>query len=206
MRDYRFDVARMVCITFIVAFVHLFTYIHPDRYSANIFPACVILTEACMGLFSFTSGFLLGKKYQFDHLSGSRVWSFYKKRLLRIFPLFVLAALCLWRIRFNGTLETINGVMLISPFVEVRPKTLWYIPVILYCYLITPLVSRKSLTWKVSLSAGIMAALLVSEEMFPSIDKRLTYNSFFFHVGIVTSTSFDWRMKFIGSSNKYFKK
>lgn len=196
MRDYRFDVARAVCMTYIVAFVHLFTYIRPDRNSANIIPACVILTEACLGLFSFTSGFLLGKKYQFDCPSSSGVWSFYKKRFLRIFPLFVLAAFCLWRIRFNGTPGTINGVILISPFVEVRPQTLWYIPIILYCYLITPLVSRKNLTWKLCMSAGIMAVLLVLEQMIPSIDKRLAFNLCLFLTGIVTSDVFDWRMRF----------
>ena len=185
MRDYRFDVARAVCMTYIVAFVHLYTYLRPDRNPGNIIPACAILTEACMGLFSFTSGFLLGKKYQFEPLTGSNVWPFYKKRLLRIFPLFALASLCLWRIGFNGTHETINGVILISPFVDARPQTLWYIPVILYCYLITPLVSRKNLTWKLYLSACIMAALLVLEEMFPSIDKRLTYNLFIFLIGIL---------------------
>ena len=30
MRDYRFDVARVVCMTYIVAFMHLYGYVYPQ--------------------------------------------------------------------------------------------------------------------------------------------------------------------------------
>lgn len=203
MRDYRFDVARVVCMTIIVAYVHLYAYIHPEVRSAYFIPMCATITDACLGLFTFVSGYLLGMKYQFGGPEEKNIWSFYKKRLLRIIPLFVLAAVCLWLIGFNGKQETINGVICISPFVKCRPQTLWYIPVILYCYLITPLVSRKSMNWKVCVSVGIMVVLLVLEKKIPSIDKRLAFNVFFYLTGIITSTCFDWKMKF--SNGLYVK-
>lgn len=196
MRDYRFDVARVLCMTIIVAYVHLYAYIHPEVRSAYFIPACATITDACLGLFTFVSGYLMGMKYQFSSSQRKSIWSFYKKRLLRIIPLFVLAAVFLWLIGFNGKQETINGVVCISPFVKCRPQTLWYIPVILYCYLVTPLVSRKSLTCKVCISVCIMAVLLVLEKRIPSIDKRLVFNVFFYLTGIVTSTFFDWKMQF----------
>lgn len=195
MRDYRFDVARVVCMTIIVAYVHLYAYIHPGVISAYFIPACATITDACLGLFTFVSGFLLGRKYVFG-FGETAIWSFYQKRLLRIIPLFIFAAVCLWLIGFNSKEGTINGVICISPFVKVRPMTLWYIPVILYCYLITPLVSRTSLTWKVCVSVCIMAALLVLEKKVASVDKRLAFNVFFYLTGIITSTCFDWKMKF----------
>ena len=130
-RDYRFDIARVVCMTFIVAFVHLFAYVYTGHVSAYYLPACAVLTDACLGLFTFTSGFLLGLKYDFVKFQG--VWQFYKKRLLRIIPLFLIASIVLWLIGFNSSRATLNGMLCISPFVKPRPMTLWYIPVILLC-------------------------------------------------------------------------
>ena len=194
MRDYRFDVARVVCMTIIVAFIHLYAYIHPEVNSAYFIPACATLTNSCLGLFTFTSGFLLGKKYVFEN--GVKICFFYKKRLLRIIPLFVMASILLWLIGFNDLEKTFNGIVCISPFVKPRPYTIWYIPVILYCYLITPLVSRKSLTWKVCASICIMIIMFVIEGKNATFDKRFTYNMFFYLTGIITSTCFDWKMRF----------
>lgn len=63
-RDYRFDIARVICMTYIVAFLHLYGYVY-NVISANIIPCCHILCDSCLGLFTFTSGYLLGKKYRF---------------------------------------------------------------------------------------------------------------------------------------------
>lgn len=196
MRDYRFDVARVLCMTYIVAFVHLYAYIHTEVVSAYFIPACATLTDACLGLFTFTSGYLLGRKYHFGGDSDGRIWTFYKKRLLRIIPLFIIASITLWLIGFNGEKETFNGIVFISPFVKPRPMTMWYIPVILYCYLIMPLISRKGIIWQLCSSVFVIGLLLVLEKKIPSLDKRLTFNVILFLIGIVTSIRFDWKMNF----------
>lgn len=67
MRDYRFDVARVVCMTYIVAFMHLYAYIYPEGKETFYIPACKTFTDSCLGLFTFISGYLLGKKYQFGY-------------------------------------------------------------------------------------------------------------------------------------------
>jgi len=79
-RDYRFDVARVLCMTYIVAFVHLYAYIHTKAIAAVVIPSHAVLTDSCLGLFTFCSGYLLGKKYLFDNLPD--VWLFYKKTLV----------------------------------------------------------------------------------------------------------------------------
>lgn len=81
-RDYRFDVARVICMTYIVAFLHLYGYIY-DTISANVIPWCRILCDSCLGLFTFISGYLLGKKYNFG-TDGSRIKDFYFNRVIRI--------------------------------------------------------------------------------------------------------------------------
>lgn len=108
MRDYRFDVARVLCMTYIVCYVHLYGYIY--NTSPYFMPVCAVLTDACLGLFTFTSGYLIGRKYTFNKtLKG--VCMFYKKRLLRIIPLFLLSAIILYYIGFNGKKPTLNGVL-----------------------------------------------------------------------------------------------
>lgn len=138
-RDYRFDVARTLCMMYVI-FVHLYDYAYNVAFGSavKIIPAFAILVDMSMGLFTFTSGYLIGSKYRFGNQRDVNIWEFYKKRILRIIPLFVLSAVALWLIGFNGTRQTLNGLLCISPFVTPRPRTLWYIPVILICYAVTP--------------------------------------------------------------------
>lgn len=195
MRDYRFDVARVVCMTYIVAFMHLYAYVYPEGRDTYYIPACVAFVDACLGLFTFISGYLLGKKYSFGDEDSCSLWIFYKKRVLRIIPLYFLSLLALWLIGFNEGKATLSGMLCISPFVWVRPRTLWYIPIILCCYLITPLVSRKGIAWRIYSSLGILLLLIGLKFSFPSIDHRLLFNMFFYLIGIVTASCFDWTFK-----------
>lgn len=196
MRDYRFDVARVACMTYIVAFMHLYAYVYPEGRDSYYIPACVAFVDACLGLFTFISGYLLGKKYLFGEQGSCSVWLFYKKRILRIMPLYFLSLLALWLIDFNEGRSTISGMLCISPFVWARPRTLWYIPVILCCNLITPLVSRKGLAWRIYSSLCVLLLLIGSTFIFTSIDHRLLFNMFFYLVGIVTASYFDWTFNF----------
>ena len=180
MRDYRFDVARVVCMTFIVAYVHLYAYVHPGVKSAYFIPACAILTDACLGLFTFVSGYLLGTKYVFGKQGNTDIWSFYKKRILRIIPLFIIASVVLWLIKFNGLRATLNGMMCISPFVAPRPMTLWYIPVILFCYCITPFVSKKNIKRRLCNCMIVFGVLIGISKLIPTTDNRLLFNVFFY--------------------------
>lgn len=195
-RDYRFDVARVMCMTYIVAYVHLYHYIHPNVISAIIIPAHAILTDTALGLFTFVSGYLLGSKYRFGRQSNVSVSDFYKKRILRIIPLFVLSAMALWLIGFNGTRQTLNGLLLISPFATPRPRTLWYIPVILLCYAATPVISRDTLKSRIRNCLIVYALLLVISRLIPTTDGRLLFNVFFYMVGVISSSCFDWKMNF----------
>ena len=191
-RDYRLDVARALCMIYVI-FVHMYGYIY-NVSSACIIPAHAICVDACLGLFTFSSGYLLGRKYIFGEQNAMIVWEFYKKRLLRIIPLFIISAIVLWLIGFNGTRQTLNGLLCISPFVTPRPKTLWYIPVILLCYAITPIISRDTLKDRIRNCLIVYALLLGVNRLIPSTDIRLLFNVFFYMVGVISSTSFDWKM------------
>lgn len=154
-RDYRLDVARAICMIYVAAFAHLWAYVHPDVSSVvSVHPVFRILSYSCLYLFTFASGYLLGGKYSFGIDGNSKIWPFYKKRFFRTIPLFLLAAIVLYLIGFNSARATLNGVLLISPFVKPRPLTLWYIPAIFWCYFITPLISRKNFIWRLISGGG----------------------------------------------------
>ena len=195
MREDRFDVVRVVCMTYLVTYVHLYGYIYPHEQTTIYVQASIAMAHASLGLFTFVSGYLLGKKYCFGQQGNVDLWTFYKKRILRIFPLFVVSSILLWLIDFNNADATLNGLLCISPFVDPKPMTLYYIPVILWCYLITPLISRHGLRWRVIGSLLFFTILLVARFLFPSIDNRFVFNVFFYFVGVISASCFDWKFK-----------
>jgi len=194
MREYRFDVARVVCMTYIVAFMHLYAYVYPEGRNTYFIPACTAFVDSCLGLFTFISGYLLGRKYLFGKQGNTDVWTFYRKRVLRIIPLFVIASIALWLIGFNDLRATVNGLLCISPVVSPAPRTLWYIPVILWCYLITPLVARRGIKWRMYSSLCLFAMLIVARLLVGSVDSRLVFNMFFYLVGVNLSVCNDWKI------------
>ena len=194
MREYRFDVVRVICMTYLIAFFHLYGYIYPQGGTPFYDPACTAVAHACLGLFTFVSGYLLGKKYSFGQQGNIDVWAFYKKRLLRIIPLFVLSSIALWLIGFNDVDATWNGLLCISPFINPKPQTLYYIPIIMWCYLVTPLISRRRLRWRIWNSISFFVLLLVARFLFPSIDNRFVFDVFFYFVGAVSASRFDWKL------------
>ena len=195
MREYRFDVVRVICMTYLIMFFHLSGYIYPHGGTPFYTPACTALAYACLGLFTFVSGYLLGKKYCFREFGNSDVWTFYKKRFLRIIPLFILSSIVLWFIGFNDADATWNGLLCISPFVNPKPRTIYYIPILLWCYLVTPLISRPGLKWRVFGSLSLFSLLVAARLIFPSIDSRFVFNVFFYFVGVVSASCFDWNFK-----------
>ena len=149
MREYRFDVVRVVCMTYLVAFFHLSGYVYPNGLTGVCHSLSMALAHASLGLFTFVSG------------------------------------LC------------------ISPFVNPVPMTLYYIPLILWCYLVTPLLSRNGLRWRVLCGLSVFALLVVARILFPSIDNRFVFNVSFYLAGIVSAPCFDW--KFGSRYGKVFK-
>lgn len=193
MREYRFDVVRVVCMTYLVAYFHLYGYVYAGSQITAVYSASTAVAHACLGLFTFVSGYLLGKKYCFAQQGNIDMWSFYRKRILRIVPLFVVSSIALWLIGFNTAAATWNGLICISPFVDPKPMTLYFIPVILWCYLVTPFVSRFGLKWRMYSSLFLFGLLLIARLIFPSVDNRFVFDFFFYFIGVVSAPYFDWR-------------
>lgn len=187
-RDFRFDIARAVSMCYIIAALHLSQYLGLQYYIYETYIGRLI-TFSCLGLFTFMSGYLIGGKYDFTPSTDSTTKSillFYKKRFVRIYPLFLVATILLYVIGFNKLKASIGGLLGIAPFVAQQPKTLWYISMLMIFYLITPLVNRKSIWWKVLISTGFIL-LFGLLKLFIHVDIRFIFNLFFYCLGLVMS-------------------
>ena len=88
-RDITFDIARSLCILWIVGVWHLKDYVCLDGVSENIMRAGDVITTAALGAFTFMSGYFL-KRYKMRMVSDALL--FYRKRLLRFWVLYFAAS------------------------------------------------------------------------------------------------------------------
>ncbi len=195
-RDIGFDTARGLCMIYIVGILHLSGYIGEAVSVFGRYYVChqptwniwMMIMDACLGLFSFISGWFIGGKYVFEKGSSELIKTFYKKRLIRVYPLFFVASITLFLIGINAKRATFYGLIGLSPFVVVRPLTLWYIAVIMICYLITPFVNRISLKYKLINSTIAFGTVLLLYALLGTVDERFIYNIGIYLLGLILSS------------------
>ena len=136
---------------------------------------------SCLGTFSLISGYLIGRKYNCE--TWKDVLFFYKKRVVRFYPLFFLSAVLLYAIGFNNLSQTVISLLGLAPFMEPRPLTLWYISMIMVLYFISPFVlNGERVKRSIVLFIGFVAV-----SHFITIDFRFIFNLFFYLTGLCTS-------------------
>lgn len=151
-RNETFDFMRIFCVIWIVGFWHMKAYIASDIYF-TIFstPFTFQLTYAVLASFTFISGYFAHRQY----CGMADVFGYYAKRMIRIWPLFALAALSLVAININVG-ETLPAILLgagwiVQPF----PMTIWFICMIFVFYLLNPLIAQKNSVAAMFMAIGI---------------------------------------------------
>lgn len=184
-RDLRFDFIRSISMFYIVAVLHLSQYLTLSPAVTKVYNSYTsdLLTNLALSCFSMISGYLIGSKYVFDGKTD-KVWAFYKKRILRFYPMFLIASALLWLIGFNNLKATLFGLAGLAPFVAERPHTLWYISMLMLFYLITPLISRSKVLWKAIASGVVVAISCLSFKLLSHMDFRFVYNIAFYCLGV----------------------
>lgn len=133
MRDLKYDIARSFAMIWIVGIYHMSEYVslplHTQQWAR-------IVTWSCLGVFTFISAYFLSGKNTFFNFSD--IFLFYKKRLLRFYPLFFVAAITMLLIDFNDWDQTWRGLLGVSSYYAPQINTLWYISMLIGFYLITP--------------------------------------------------------------------
>ena len=126
-----FDIARALCILWIVGFWHVIDYLHSEELAASM-KNYSLVTQVALCCFTFISGFFLGKK----RVSAG---DFYKKRLKRFFvPLLVTSAMLSVFGWFDSPLHFVLSVTGLASFIGRMPTTLWYFSMLMIFYLLTP--------------------------------------------------------------------
>lgn len=129
------ELLRAGCVLYIVGFWHLMDYTHGFVGANN--PVTVRLTVTVLGLFTFLSGYVLARSPM--QLSAPELKRFYIKRLLRIYPLYLLALFAFWALGIADRGIALKAALGISMVYGPPPSTLWFITMILAFYLIAPL-------------------------------------------------------------------
>lgn len=172
MRDLKYDIARSFAMIWIVGIYHMSEYVslplHTQQWAR-------IVTWSCLGVFTFISAYFLSGKNTFFNFSD--IFLFYKKRLLRFYPLFFVAAITMLLIDFNDWDQTWRGLLGVSSYYAPQINTLWYISMLIGFYLITPpLVLCGKLQYKLLLYTIIILGICICKFIFRTgVDNRVFY-------------------------------
>lgn len=186
-RNQTIDFLRGLCMLYIVGVFHLTQYLGEQYYLNNNVYGYSIMWS-CLGTFSLISGYLLGMKYECKHFRDALF--FYKKRIIRFYPLFILSAILLLLIGFNDLTQTVYALTGMAPFVAHTPKTLWYISMIMIFYLISPIVLTSRIKRLIFSVVILLFFCLLSRII--RVDLRFLYNLMLYLLGIsVASFKFE---------------
>uniref|UniRef100_B8HS92 Acyltransferase 3 n=1 Tax=Cyanothece sp. (strain PCC 7425 / ATCC 29141) TaxID=395961 RepID=B8HS92_CYAP4 len=189
-RNYTVDFLRTVSILYIIAYWHLFGYTEALPGYRNIFTSG--LKVIVLATFVFISGFLLSKGSM--SLAPKQVLGFYQKRLVRIYPLYLLA-LVLLKLTDATYGSGIKAALLISMFDPPAIRTLWFITMIMFFYVIAPcLIYQARNIFKFGLLASFVMLLFgMFHLVINPIDTRLVMYFPAFALGILFQTQASFR-------------
>ena len=190
------DIIKAFAISAILV-AHLSQYISTMPFLTWISYA---LTNLGTGLFTFASGFSLSHSTSFEE--QFRPLDFVKKRVFRIYPLYV-PALFLFILMFhylelyhhldfapvwlNTLVHLVGGQALLYPKVS-QSFTLWYIGLIIPLYLcFIAIASCKTRLQRFLVAGGIAVALCTAHGLFGIIDVRMFLHYPIFIAGILAN-------------------
>lgn len=140
------DLVRVICMIWIVFIWHLNDYLPIGYHMLGItLSICEKITIAALFIFTLISGYLMAK-YSFQ--SQKDVLIFYKKRFVRFYPLYLIAVLCFYAYGWyskSTVLKCMTGIVL---FFNDAPYTLWYMCMLMFFYMITPILNWKYSSYK----------------------------------------------------------
>ena len=215
---------RLLFLDIIKAFgILVVIFVHMQNFLAAIVIPNFFLIEGLkfLGLacFMFASGYAIHENNRTLEGRGE-IFHFYRKRILRIYPLY-LVALFVFFICFQvfGLFPPIHydiagwianilclQVLLAPAFLE-PIFTLWFIGFIIIMYAVYPLFSdnRGTIKKRILVAAGIFIALLIVHTTLNIIDYRFFMYYFIFILGVVASAG-SCRFSFIEQPFRDHKK
>lgn len=145
-RNIGIDLLRGLSLLYIVGYWHMFNYTDafPEYYNSITQRAALIV----LGTFVFLSGYFIGLKNIAINKHG--MMQFYKNRLLRIYPLYLIAIGLFMFFGLSDMATSIKAGLIISMLMKPAPLTLWFITMLMIFYIISPLLIHATRTIKIS--------------------------------------------------------
>lgn len=157
-----FDVARALCVLYIVAFWHLLNYFPAVKLNGMSLQVCSSITIIVLGTFTFMSGFFL-KKYVIETLDDVKL--FYWKRFKRFYIPYLV---CLTILFIGGWFESgkqfILSLVGLSTYIGSSPKTVWYFSMLMSFYMLTPILlylKKRNRFYFFALTFGLICLFVV---------------------------------------------
>ena len=191
-RDVVYDAVRAICILWIVGFWHLRDYLPMEyQFGKDLLHVGEIVTWGVLATFAFISGLFLSK-YKFETFGDVKF--FYRKRITRFFFLFFLAVISMYiagltfhQHFFLGGSQVLFCLLGIGSFISPNAPTFWYISMMMFFYMITPIIlfPKKPLN-RISISALILLILILASSFtIIDVDSRLIVYLFFYFAGLL---------------------
>ncbi|MBH8573596.1 acyltransferase [Nostocaceae cyanobacterium CENA369] len=178
------DAIRAILILYIIGFWHLLGYSSAPRFYINF--VTVFITHCVLGGFTFISAFLLGYRYEFK--SFNDVKNYFIVRFMRIYPLFLTALSGFFLLKLIDKKTFITSAILLSPILNIRLLTLWFITMLLLFYILVPFLLYNYAAKKVIISSSILFFIVTLLHWKTGlIDLRVIYYFPIFVFGLIVS-------------------
>jgi peptidoglycan/LPS O-acetylase OafA/YrhL len=178
------DALRAICALYIVGLWHILDYVPGMSFLCNEYT--VKFTVIILGIFVLLSGYLMGNKP--IALSTKSIFEFYTRRLLRIYPLYLLALFMFFFLKISDLITLGKAIILVSMFYGPAPATLWFITMILTFYLLTPLfILTKNKKQFMLVALIILFSILLGFYFTNNLDNRLIIYFFPYVIGLYLS-------------------
>jgi peptidoglycan/LPS O-acetylase OafA/YrhL len=165
------DYLRAIAACYIVGFWHLLNYSKFDHGTANGLTFRLVVLS--LGTFVFVSGYLLGKTPVIQN--RRQLLEFYKRRFLRIYPLFLLAVGLFAVTKSADKHALISAVFASSVFTSLHLTTLWFICALVVFYAVAPLLinATENALKFATVAAIVMGIFAILQSPLEVPDRRL---------------------------------
>lgn len=185
-RNFSIDFLKGISVLYIAGYWHLFNYTKAFPQYQNVVTGRLLMIV--LGLFVLISGYLVGTKVNTNSKNGLMV--FYTKRLLRIYPPFILFSIIFYALNVGNGKKLFKTATLISMVFPPAANTLWFVAMIIIFYMIAPLLINmsKNITKYLLFCVILFSSAFIFNHFFNIFNERLILFFPIFAVGILLAS------------------
>ena len=172
------DAIRSICVLYIIGKVHLFGYIDftiPNNTILCQMAYCVLST------YTFFAGY-----FALKNISNKKdILLFYKKKIIRIYPLFLISSILFVICNYNEKISVLYCALGVGMLVKNVPLTLWYVCMLIIFWLITPIILRFLSGYVRYIAMFGIEVIFILLTIMNLLDERFLYYWPFYCIGLI---------------------